>query len=175
MIARAAATILREYDAGGCQHVIRISLAWSLLSLARSCSRKALSVRTTLRVVRRSPSFHQVKAQAAQLLAHSMTSACRRALMRPPASFLCTHSGSHTHSIAPTPPGSICSRNAPSTSSERHGRSKAVPIFSMTPMSSRAAAADNQLDQRQDLDMVTAVKLLHAQRRLGSRQWVRSR
>ena len=95
-----------------------------------------------MHAVHKSPWPCQVTAQAAQTVAHSMTSVSggRISARLHPSS---VHSDTQSH--APKPSRATRSRLAPTTSPERHNRSKMVTIFSVMSMGSRAAATGDQL------------------------------
>jgi hypothetical protein len=101
-----------------------------------------------MHAVHKSPWPCQVTAQAAQTVAHSMTSVSggRISARLHPSS---VHRDTQSHRAEALP--STRSRIAPTTSPERHSRSKMVTIFSVTSMGSRAAATGDQPDQLQDL------------------------
>ena len=86
---RAAATILREDDAGGCLHIIRISLAWSLLSLALAGAR----------------AWHLRPVQHAQHPAESLPSPRHRSSCTTPSASCaaCLHSGRQVRLRLPAP------------------------------------------------------------------------
>ena len=86
---RAAATILREGDAGGCLHIIRISLAWSLLSLALAGAR----------------AWHLRPVQHAQHPAESLPSPKHRSSCTTPSASCaaCLHSGRQVRLRLPAP------------------------------------------------------------------------
>ena len=95
-----------------------------------------------MHAVHKSPWPCQVTAQAAQIVAHSMTSVSGgriSARLHPSSLCLCTAIRNH---IALRPYRATLSRLAPTTSPERDSGSKMITIFSVT---SRAAATGDQL------------------------------
>ena len=111
----------------------------------------------------------QVTAQAAQIVAHSMTSVSggRISARLHPSS---VQNGTHSRTVEPSRATRL--RPAPRMSTERHCWSKMDPIFSVTPMGSRAAATGDQL---QDLGHGCRRQAPSRPCRLGPRRDARER
>ena len=140
----------REAAARGCRarlsHLISISLAWSLSSrsLARAharhlqltqharSSQEPMALPSHGASCANSRAFHDISVTS--------VSGGRISARLHPSS---VQNGTHSRTVEPSRATRL--RPAPRMSTERHCRSKMDPIFSVTPMGSRAAATGDQL------------------------------
>ena len=167
----------REAAARGCRarlsHLISISLAWSLSSrsLARAHARH-LQLTQHARSSQEPMALPSHRASCANSRAFhdiSVTSVSggRISARLHPSS---VQNGTHSRTVEPSRATRL--RPAPRMSTERHCRSKMDPIFSVTPMGSRAAATGDQL---QDLGHGCRRQAPSRPCRLGPRRDARER